>query len=107
MTETRRLRGEVSDGAGIRRLIATAAAACGGSTDTDAPAAARAAAAPRGHGRRHWRHGGASGATGGSAGLPVCSYGTPSQQCFTLDQLESMLNSPYPWGGDMDAGTDA
>jgi hypothetical protein len=46
-------------------------------------------------------------ATGGSAGAPLCPGGQ-TEQCFTLDELENLINNP-PIGGDAidDAGADA
>jgi microcystin degradation protein MlrC len=44
--------------------------------------------------------------TGAGGGPPTCPNGNPTQQCYTLEQLEWMINNP-PMGGDVgDAGPD-
>lgn len=44
--------------------------------------------------------------TTGAGGGPLCPGGNPTQQCYTLAQLEQMINNP-PMGGDVgDGGPD-
>lgn len=44
--------------------------------------------------------------TTGAGGAPTCPTGSPTQQCYTLAQLENMINNP-PMGGDVgDGGPD-
>jgi hypothetical protein len=98
-------------------VVASVATACGGSTDDDGSGGTSSGGTSSG-GSGAVSSGGSGGATGGAAGMggasgsggspPACEYGTPSQECFTLDQLESMINNPFR-GGDvgLDAGADA
>src|SRR5262245_21600635 len=49
----------------------------------------------------------ASTSTGMGGGASTCMFGMPKQACFTLAELEYMINHP-PLGGDVpDAGADA
>jgi hypothetical protein len=111
-------------------LVASVAAGCGGSTDSDGKGSGGAGGGTSGSGGSGGAVSGGSGGVmtggsggvmtggsagmtagtgGGSAGAPTCEYGTPTEQCFTLDELEAQINYPGPWGGDAaeDAGTDA
>lgn len=122
MAEARRLRARFLTALASSGLIATVAAACGGSTDSDGGSGGSgggtggSSAGSGGSGGTTagtggstggasgsgatGGSGGSTGGAGGSAGTPSCDFGTPAEQCFTLDELESQLNNP-PMGGDV------
>jgi hypothetical protein len=126
MAEARRLRARFLTALASSGLIATVAAACGGSTDSDGGSGgsgggtggstagtggtpvgsggttggASGSGATGGSGGTPVGSGGTTGGAGGSAGTPTCDFGTPAEQCFTLDELEAQLNNP-PMGGDV------
>lgn len=104
---------------GLTATGALAHAACGSTTRDDSPGAGGAAGSGGAASGGLTSAGGSvssggSVATGGSAGSagapPACQYGKPVTTCYTLAQLEHMLNNPY-MGGEAppfpdDAGVD-
>lgn len=101
-------------------LLAASAGACGGNTESDGsggggPTGGTTSSGGAGSGGTSTggaagtsTGGTSSGGSGGTGGTTTsCAFGSPVEQCFSLAELEAMINNP-PQGGDVgDAGADA